>query len=484
MTPAAQCDEGIKIGPSHRFFFAAGGAPSAIVVTLTSGFILLFYSNALGAPSAQVGAALALALLFDAIWDPFVGYISDNTKTRLGRRHPFLYAAIIPVTLLGWAVWNPPSSLTSTGLILYLLATIIPLRLTLALFDVPSTALTAELTNDYDERTKLSTYRTCASWLFITVFSALLYGYWLRSTPEYPDGLLNPAGYGEMGSAAATAVCVTMLACAVGLHRLIPQLPKPPNEVGLSFSDLFSSVFGTFREPILVPLLIASATISTGFSIYAALFPYQYAYFWQLNSLELSLTALPWGVGLVAAIIMAPKLVRIGEKRKLAGLAIFGLTLSISIPVLTGKLGLMPADGQSRLLVLSFFLFFDMLTYLVVTSSISSMLADAVEHRELQRGRREEGTIFAAQTLVLKLSSALGVLIAGILLQLIGFNAHGSNFAPHVIDRLGTIWIVGNAGFYLLSVLSLRFYRHTRQQHEANVERLRLSLSEATEVQL
>ena len=217
----------IKMNALTRAYYSAGGGAPGLVVALTSSFILLYYSNVLGVSAGLVGAALAAALVFDAFWDPFVGNFSDNFRSRWGRRHPFMYAAIAPVTLLSFAVWNPPRFLGPVGLALYLFATIVPLRMFLALFDVTSTALTAELSNDYDERTRLVAYRTTFSWVLITGISAALYGYWLRDSPAFPNGLLNPAGYREMGVATALLICATMLICAVGLHPLIPRLQNP-----------------------------------------------------------------------------------------------------------------------------------------------------------------------------------------------------------------------------------------------------------------
>jgi len=479
VTEQAQRSGAATLDASSRAFYAAGGVAPAIVLTLTGGFVLLYYSNALGAPAALVGAALAAALVFDALWDPLVGYISDNTRSPWGRRHPYMYLAIAPVTFLCWAVWHPPSFLDPTHLPLYLLLTIIPLRLSVALFDVPSNALTAELSSDYDERTRLATYRTCTSWLFITAFSAALYGYWLRPTPDYPNGLLNPEGYRQMGYVAAGVVCLTMLVCAVGLHRMIPALPKAAAGQRLSLADLWGSVVGSFGEPVLRPLLATSAAISTGFAIYSALFPYQFGYFWRLSSAELSMTTIPWALALLVGYLATPLLRRFAEKRILAIVGIVALALSVGAPVLLALIGVLPGEGSSaRFLIMCGFLFCDMIAYLMITASLASMLADAVEHRELLRGRREEGTIFAAQTLILKISTAFGVLIAGILLQLIGFPEGGGDVADGVTQRLALVWVLGNAGFYALGAASLAFYRLTRKQHTENVARLK-SLEEA-----
>jgi Na+/melibiose symporter-like transporter len=469
-----------ELSNSTRVFYATGAAAPAVVLTLASSFILIYYSTALGAPPAIVGGALALALVFDAIGDPIVGYLSDNTRSSWGRRHPFMYVAIVPVTLLCWAVWNPPASLGAAELVLYLIAIIIPLRIAVSVYDVPNVALTAELTRDYDERTRLAIYRTCANWVFITAFTATVYGYWLRPSVGYPDGLLNPDGYRSMGFVASVVVCVAMLVSAVGLHSQIPRLAQPSSDQRSSFKDMFASVLSVFRERAVLPLLLSAAAISTGFSAYGALFAFYYGYFWGLNPTELSLTMVPYAIGLVVGFLTAPIVTRIREKRTVAMAAISALSVSVALPVLAGLAGLAPIrEGSAGYPIVYGFLFVDMVTYILVVAALFSMVADAVEHRELSRGRREEGTVFSIQTLVMKISSALGVLVAGITLQAIGFADEEGTRDVTVTNRIGLAWIVVNVGLYAIAIVVLRFYRVTRKQHETNVARLDGSSAEA-----
>jgi len=74
-------------------------------------FFLIFYSQVMGVDAGLVGLALMLALAFDAFSDPLVGYLSDNTRTRWGRRHPYMYAAALPVAIAYAFIWNPPDAL-------------------------------------------------------------------------------------------------------------------------------------------------------------------------------------------------------------------------------------------------------------------------------------------------------------------------------------------------------------------------------------
>src|SRR6516165_924153 len=72
-------------------------------------FLLFFYSQVLGVPALKVGLAISIALAVDAFVDPVVGQISDNLRTRLGRRHPLMYGAAVPVAIAYFFLWNPPA---------------------------------------------------------------------------------------------------------------------------------------------------------------------------------------------------------------------------------------------------------------------------------------------------------------------------------------------------------------------------------------
>ena len=91
-----------------KILYGAGGAASAIKQRGLSTFLLIFYNQVIGLPPQMVSTALMVALIFDAFVDPMVGQISDNFRSKLGRRHPFMYAAALPVAVAFFLIWNPP----------------------------------------------------------------------------------------------------------------------------------------------------------------------------------------------------------------------------------------------------------------------------------------------------------------------------------------------------------------------------------------
>jgi Na+/melibiose symporter-like transporter len=173
-------------------------------------FLLLYYNQVLGLPAQWVGAAIMVALIFDAFSDPVVGYASDNLHSRWGRRHPFMYGAVIPVALSYFMLWNPPSGLEGEALFLYLVAMAIVVRTCITFYEIPSSSLVAELTDDYDERTSMLSYRYFFGWWGGLTMALTAYFLLLRPTAEYPIGQLNPDGWRDYGLVASCVIVVSV----------------------------------------------------------------------------------------------------------------------------------------------------------------------------------------------------------------------------------------------------------------------------------
>src|SRR5215469_10529089 len=147
-----------------KLFYGFGSVAFGIKDQGFGTLLLFFYNQVLGLPSAWVGGAIAFALAFDAFADPVVGQISDNLRSRWGRRHPFMYLAALPVAFGYWLIWNPPH-LSPVGLFYYLIVVAIVVRTFITCYEIPSSALVAELTGDYDQRTDFLSYRFLFGWV-------------------------------------------------------------------------------------------------------------------------------------------------------------------------------------------------------------------------------------------------------------------------------------------------------------------------------
>jgi glycoside/pentoside/hexuronide:cation symporter, GPH family len=214
---------------------------------------------AVGLSAALTGLALAIALTFDAVFNPLVGYVSDNWRSRLGRRHPFMYASTLPLTVLYVLVWHPPGDAGSQwGLFGYLLTVLILLRLSMAMFDVPVRTLVAELTPDYDERTRLASLPISASWFVGSVMTIAMYGIWLRDSAEHIHGQTNVAGYQQAAVVWGAIVLATLLFSSIGLHPEIPHLHIKTSEQTASVKDMARSFVQLFQIRSMRALLLSS----------------------------------------------------------------------------------------------------------------------------------------------------------------------------------------------------------------------------------
>ena len=114
-------------GLRTKLFYGFGSVAYGIKDAGFGALLLLYYNQVVGLPAQLVGTAIMIALIFDAFADPIVGQISDNLRTRWGRRHPFMYASAIPVAVSYFFLWFPPH-LSQSGMFFYLIAMAIVVR--------------------------------------------------------------------------------------------------------------------------------------------------------------------------------------------------------------------------------------------------------------------------------------------------------------------------------------------------------------------
>ena len=155
-----------NVSTGKRVMWGMGGFTDHIIIYGTVSLVSVIYVNGLHFSAAMVGLAVALPRIFDAISDPVIGYLSDNTRSRWGRRRPWMLAGLIVSAVLTMTIWHPPASAGPNGdewiwSIFIYLAVMISLLYAVGytMFNVPHIAMGYEMTTDYDERTHLFKWR-------------------------------------------------------------------------------------------------------------------------------------------------------------------------------------------------------------------------------------------------------------------------------------------------------------------------------------
>jgi Na+/melibiose symporter-like transporter len=458
-----------------KLYYGFGSVAYGVKDNGFSYFLLLYYNQVLGLPAAWVGAAIMLALVFDAFSDPVVGYTSDNLHSRWGRRHPFMYGSVVPVAISYFLLWNPPEGLGPEALFGYLLVLAILVRTFITFYEIPSSSLVAELTDDYDERTSMLSYRYFFGWWGGLTMALVAYFVLLRSTPEYPVGQLNPAGWRSYGIVSACVMVFAILVSAIGTHRHIPYLKQPPEKRPFSARRTAREMRDTLSHRSFLVLFFSAIFGAMAAGLITSLNIYFNTYFWELTPAQIGILTLGPFISSALALVATPVLSRrLGKK---GGAVLIGLLAATLAPLpITGRLlDLMPSN-DSAALVPTLFVFSVIEVSLVIIMSIlvSSMVADIVEDSELTTGRRSEGVFFAARSFIGKAVHGIGVLTATMLLVAIEFpqGAKPGDVDPGIIVNLGLAYVPAVFSVYVISVLFVAAYRISRATHQANLERL------------
>ncbi|TDI58255.1 MAG: MFS transporter, partial [Alphaproteobacteria bacterium] len=141
---------GHKLPTKTLFFYGLADVPVMLALMPMSIYLYRFYTGDIGLAISTVANIMLFARLFDVITDPLIGYLSDHTKSRFGRRKPWMLASV-PLLMLGiYKIFMPPEGIGAV----YLFSWLMVMWLGWTMLMIPYYAWAAELTTDYDERTK------------------------------------------------------------------------------------------------------------------------------------------------------------------------------------------------------------------------------------------------------------------------------------------------------------------------------------------
>ena len=439
-------------------------------------FLLFYYQQIAGLDPGLCGLALFIALLIDAVTDPAVGVWSDGLRSRLGRRHPFMYVSSLPLAICFVAVSLPPQGLSQAWLFVWLLVFATGTRFAMTLFVIPHQALVPELTEDYDERTSLQTLRTVFAWIFGLVNALLGYGFFLRATEQYPQGLLNPDGYVGFAIWGAAVIFVTTVLSSLGTQRAALQAQVDTSRMHQTqLRDLPRDIKAALQSPSYRSIVLGGLFLWGSFGVSQNLNNYINTFLWGFTSEQLSIfIVILLACSVLALAITRPLAQRLGKKRLIMIAALVAPVL-LSTLIFLRLAGLLPGNGEPILFwVIGVTVFVSYTATIIAMTMVGAMIADVTDEHELRTGARQEGLLFSANALVAKASSGIGVLVAGMVVKLSEFpvGATPGGVDPNVIYSLGLFTAVVNLLFGVAMMLAFRPYQLTREHHNAIMEEL------------
>lgn len=472
--------------PRTVWLYGIGQASEGIKNYAFTAFLLFYYTSVVGLSGSLAGSALMIALIFDAVTDPLVAALSDRTRSRWGRRHPYMFASALPLGAFFYLTFVPPADLgvaqgidRDWALFAWLVTFAVLTRGAMTLFHVPHMALGAELTDHFDERTRVVTARSLAA-VIATAIAVTAYFVLVAAmqTPEYSDGRLNPAPYGVFAAIFGVIIAVTVLASAWGTRDRIATL-KAPDANG-SNGSLVASLLLDLKQALAIrsfrALFVGFTLCYLAWGVTNALGTHNALYFWHVTIEQQGLWGLFVLFGTIFGMGFWHRVAQRTDKKPtfLMGMAWF--TFFAAAPPLLKVAGWFPAETSHMyvpLFVASGFLFsFGIASAMVV---VGSMMADITDEDDLLHRRRREGIFFGALSFAGKTASGLGVVVAGVVYDAVGLfqGLDPAVASPEISTRLGLVTgsvILGLVGFSLSVFLRYDLTRERQAEIRAQLD--------------
>jgi Na+/melibiose symporter-like transporter len=413
---------------------------------------------------------MLIALIVDSVTDPLVGALSDRWRSKWGRRHPFMYASILPLVVLFYLLFAPPRGLGQWELFAWLTAFGILARLALTFYVVPHLAMGAELSRDYKARTGLVAWRQAAN----SAGSMLTYA--LAFMVFFPVTQRDPDAYPGYALALSLIMGSAMLISALGTHKLIPLLIQPAQPHSAR-SGARMTTLAILRETVEALgnrnfrwYFSGALMIYMVIGVDTALLLYLNSYLWEISGRPLTFITCGLFFGFLLGAPFTRLLIRRFEKRTVLIASTLLVGFFQTLPILAWLAGVMPSEGTIALVTT--------LTVMRVTQGLTtvhanvtggSMLADVADEYELQTGRRNEGVFFGAQLITYKATSGLGKFVSGIALAVIGWPT-SAEIAANGVSADKIFWLAMTYGpfvsvFAVVAVLCYSRYRLNAEDH-------------------
>jgi GPH family glycoside/pentoside/hexuronide:cation symporter len=433
-----------KLRLSTKLGFGVCDLGGNLFFTALGFWSLNYLTDTVGLGAGLAGVAVMIGKLWDAVTDPMMGYLSDRTRTRWGRRRPYLLFGAVPLLLSMWFFFTSPGIDPANQIALTVWATVALMMLNTAytVINIPYSSLTPELTDDYHERTSLNGYR----------FGFAVFGT-IRAPPRFchrrrasdPGG-----GFSAVGLILGTVMAVTALATFLSVREKDHSNTEIPKE------GFFATYLAVFRNKPYLLVLGTYALNLTALNFLQGILVYYTKYIYGNESITTPAMVILLLVAMVCIPVSVFLSKKVGKK----------LTYQISFGVLASACALIYLFGEA----LGERFFLAMMVYAGIGIGFGyvapwAMVPDTIEYDAVMTGKRKEGSFYGMWTFASKVGQSLSMLISGAVLSAGGYvvDAAQTHAAKGAIKLLiGPMPVV----VLVAAIVLIQFYPLDEQTYE------------------
>jgi len=400
-------------------------------------YLFYFYTDVVGVSPGTVGLVVPIAILLDAFTDVPMGWLSDRTRSRWGRRRPFILLAAVPYGLAFFLLFTPPDQHTG----LYLFAVLTAFYIGATVYMVPYNGLGTELTLDHHERTSLMAYRQAFYIL------GLVCGAGAKLVAELFAN--ERTGFSITGSVCAVVMVGTMVITVVGTFERPEFRLRRRGDARVRFGEMMRNkpfviilrTFVIYNVSILVPVIVG-VQVAKHWLKAEHVFP-----FGVMAFLLCGVAAVPFWTWLSRRLDKRPALI---------------LSFLLAAASVAPMLLLTPERIWLFLLCLGMmglaFGGFMMLPY--------SIIGDTIDYDEHRTGQRREGFYWGTAEFCRKVSQGAAFGVIGLTLEYLGYEGQAAQQSASALQGLKVLFVGVPVVLFLLAALSFRAYPLTKERHD------------------
>lgn len=451
------CKQKRMVTTAQKLSLGFGDLGYSLIANTFSSYMLFFGNTVMGVSGTLMGIAIAIGTVWDALTDPVMGFVSDNTRNNFfGRRHLFILIGTIGMVIVNILLWSVPASFGPVAKMVWFMVSIILLRTFTTMFQTPVAALSLDMSNDYNERANIQIVKSVFTILGI-LLPTLLIGVFqtdfYNEAGELVDGRFNPQGYlnfGYLTSSCCILFGIFMCICTYSHVPRLRELAKKDKASPISLKStkkMFVNFFGALKDKnfrgitigYMVSMVSASILIAVGFNVFT--FTFKTTKF-QMYMIMASL--------FIMTIVGQPFWMYISKKYDKRKAIILGQLISfigcilLFVMFLTRNffIDFIQKGTWNALLMCPPLMLAGFGTGVLYSLPVA-MIGDIVLIEKVRSGEDKTATYSGFLTFANKTGQAISNAVLGVMLDVIGFQEGSTTQTPQVAANLGWVMCIG-----------------------------------------